>query len=99
MPNIEDLKKEVADLIGNSTDVESIKKVAAINVHLDEIADEQSKLLKSQGELVEELKKSVLNGSYKPDAKAAQEESGASAPVAKSLEQCAEEILKAQEGK
>ena len=88
----EQVKKEVAALFEKTTDPEVIKQVAVVTSHIDELSADEVKLEKANNDLASELKKAVLNGSYKPEKTA--EESGAAKPAVPSFEQAAEDFAK-----
>lgn len=75
----EQVKQEIAKLLEGNNDPEKIKQAAVIDAHLDELKADEDKLITSNSELGGELKKAILNGSYKPQN--TPEEKGTQAPA------------------
>ena len=92
----EELKSQIAKLLEGNNDPEKIKQAAAVEANIDLLKKDEDDLMKKNTVLADELKKSILTGSYKPMNTA--DEKGSAAPSApKSLEEFTLEYLAKKE--
>lgn len=91
MTDFDSLKKEFADAASAITDKATIEKVAVAISHIDELKQENEKLVKAHAELAADYKKAIFESAYKPLGTA--DEKGTPTPPAPTLESVAAQTL------